>query len=280
MEAVCAKIKEIDPNSIPLGYDSESNLFITMCEQLNSPYTSAAGVDGEHFLFNNETNQGFMKRLKSWYDKGYMTTQEIFGGYTSGLFIELGENAQRSYMSIGSSAGAKHQCVDKSADGTYAFRTGIASIPQYDLNNKKVISQGPSLCMFNQKDPQKVMASWLLMKFLTTNVGFQAQFSIASGYVPVIKSVEQNEYYINHVSKANNTKDFIAATATDFCVKQADNYFTSDAFLGSSEARLQVGSLVQNILTYTGTSDADIDAFIDEAFANAVYQCNYSIGNI
>ena len=37
MEQVCAQIKAIDPNSIPLGYDSESNWFITMCEQYQSP---------------------------------------------------------------------------------------------------------------------------------------------------------------------------------------------------------------------------------------------------
>ena len=40
MEALCAKIKQIDANSIPLGYDSEANWFITMCEQYGSPYTS------------------------------------------------------------------------------------------------------------------------------------------------------------------------------------------------------------------------------------------------
>ena len=35
MEYVCARIKEIDtnPNTYPLGYDSEANWFITMCEQ-------------------------------------------------------------------------------------------------------------------------------------------------------------------------------------------------------------------------------------------------------
>ncbi|MBO7666360.1 MAG: extracellular solute-binding protein [Clostridia bacterium] len=31
MEALCRRIKEIDPNSIPMGYDSEANWFITMC---------------------------------------------------------------------------------------------------------------------------------------------------------------------------------------------------------------------------------------------------------
>ena len=38
MEYVCQKITEADPYSIPLGYDSESNLFITMCEQIGSDY--------------------------------------------------------------------------------------------------------------------------------------------------------------------------------------------------------------------------------------------------
>ncbi len=37
LEAVCAAIKAIDPNSIPLGYDSESNWFITMCERPPTP---------------------------------------------------------------------------------------------------------------------------------------------------------------------------------------------------------------------------------------------------
>ena len=48
LETVCAKIKEIDPDSIPLGYDSEANWFINMCEQYQSPYTSATG---DHYLF-------------------------------------------------------------------------------------------------------------------------------------------------------------------------------------------------------------------------------------
>ena len=43
MEKLCAKIKEIEPDCCPLGYDSESNWFITMCEQYKSPYTSASG---------------------------------------------------------------------------------------------------------------------------------------------------------------------------------------------------------------------------------------------
>ncbi|MBR4291533.1 MAG: extracellular solute-binding protein, partial [Oscillospiraceae bacterium] len=83
LEAVCAKIKEIDPSSIPLGYDSEANWFITMCEQYGSPYTSATG---DHFLFDNEQNRAFIKKFNEWFQKGYLTTQTLYGGYTSGLF--------------------------------------------------------------------------------------------------------------------------------------------------------------------------------------------------
>ncbi|MBQ3079508.1 MAG: extracellular solute-binding protein, partial [Clostridia bacterium] len=74
LEAVCKKIKEIDPDSIPLGYDSESNWFITMCEQYGSDYTSATG---DHFLFNNDTNRAFVKMFREWYEKGYLTTQTL-----------------------------------------------------------------------------------------------------------------------------------------------------------------------------------------------------------
>ena len=82
MEAVMKAIKKIDPNSIPLGYDSEANWFITMCEQLGSPYTSAD--PSNHFLFNNDTNKDFVKRIRGWYNDGLVTTQTIYGAYTSG----------------------------------------------------------------------------------------------------------------------------------------------------------------------------------------------------
>ncbi|MBR4835412.1 MAG: extracellular solute-binding protein, partial [Clostridia bacterium] len=44
MAIACEKLKATFGDScIPLGYDSESNWFITMCEQYGSPYTSATG---------------------------------------------------------------------------------------------------------------------------------------------------------------------------------------------------------------------------------------------
>ena len=164
LEDVCKQIKEIDPDSIPLGYDSESNWFITMCEQLKSPYTSATD---DHFLFDNEANREFVAKFREWYQAGYVTTQELSGGYTSALFIKASTEAGNSYMSIGSSAGATHQRPDK-VNGEYPFEVGIATVPQVDASNPKVISQGPSLCIFNKENPQEVLASWLFMKYVAT----------------------------------------------------------------------------------------------------------------
>ena len=266
LEAVCAQIKAIDPNSIPLGYDSEANWFITMTEQYGSPYTSATG---DHFLFNNDTNKEFVKRFREWYKKGYLTTQEIYGSYTSGLFVSTEE--VKSYMSIGSSAGATHQ-RPKMVDGVYPFEVGIATIPQVDASNPKVISQGPSLCIFQKANPQEVIASWLFVKFLTTTVEFQAEFAMASGYVPVLKSVGEHPVYADFIAKADGGNN-IAALSAKVCVEQADAYYTSPAFNGSSTARDQVGLLLQKCLV---DPSEDVDSMVDKAFKDAIIACEES----
>lgn len=267
MEEVCKKIKEIDPTSIPLGYDSEGNWFITMTEQLDSPYTSATEP---HYLFDNEVNRDFIKRFRSWYQKGYLTTQTIYGAYTSGLFVA--ETGTRSYMSIGSSAGATHQRPTKDASGNYPFEVGIATIPQANPSSPKVISQGPSVCIFNKSNPQEVVASWLFVKFMTTSVDFQAEFSMTSGYVPVLKSVAEHPVYKEFVSKVNGG-DYISALAAKVCLAQQDAYYTSPAFNGSSTARSQVQELLAKCLSATFTGDED--AAIKKAFQDAIDECEY-----
>ena len=265
MEALCKKIKEIDPTSIPLGYDSESNWFITMCEQLGSDYTSATG---EHYLFNNDTNKQFVKRFREWYQKEYVTTQEIYGAYTSGLFTAT--TGQRSYMSIGSSAGAKHQRPAADDKGEYAFEVGITTIPQVDANNPKVISQGPSVCIFKDANPQEVIASWLFVKYLTTNVNFQAAFADASGYVPVLKSVASHPTYAEKMANADGF-DNITYLSAKVCMEQVNAYYTSPAFNGSAKARDEVGSLIQ--AAFIGDASAGVDALIDKAFLDAINNC-------
>ena len=267
METLCEKIRAIDPNCIPLGYDSEANWFITMTEQYDSDYTSATEP---HFLFDNETNRAFIKKFREWYEKGYLTTQTLYGAYTSGLFVST--DKVKSYMSIGSSAGATYQRPAANADGSYPFEVGIATIPQVSMDNRKVISQGPSVCIFKKSNPQEVIASWLFVKFLTTTTEFQAEFSMASGYVPVLKSVAENPVYAEFINSADGG-NFISALSAKVCLAQADAYYTSPAFNGSSEARDQVGALLTKCLALTGDN---LDAQIADAFAFAVEECEYN----
>ncbi len=269
LEALCKKIKEIDPTSIPLGYDSEANWFITMCEQLGTDYTSATG---DHYLFDNEENHAFVKEFREWYQSGLLTTQTLYGAYTSGLFTNSDPSSATSYMSIGSSAGATHQRPAKGEDGNYPFEVGIATIPQADPENPKVISQGPSLCIFQKENPQEVIASWLFVKFLTTNVDFQAEFSSASGYVPVLKSVAEHEGYKAFLDSADGG-DNIAALSAKICMEQEEAYYTSPAFNGSSTARDEVGALLTKCLS---AETSDVDALIKEAFADAIDECEYN----
>ena len=269
----CEKILAIDPDCYPLGYDAEDNWFITLCEQMKTGYTSAA--NGGEFLFDNAENKAFVKELRDYYQKGYFTTQELYGSYTSNLFVETTDT--RCYMCVGSSGGASYQMSNNdTADGSFAFEVGVAPIPQYDASNKKTISQGPSLCILkgaNTSD-QQIMASWLFVKFLCTNVDFQAEFSMASGYMPVLKSVTENETYAAWLGKGNGF-EYLVAKCVQVGIDGRDDYFVSPAFNGSSTARSQVGALLLKCLSAEIPSGSTLDDVINEAFQDAIDECEY-----
>ena len=270
LEAVCRQILEIENNKncVPLGYDSESNWFITMTEQLGTPYTSATGTK---YLFDNDENKAFVEKFAKWYYDGLMTTQEIFGSYTSGMFVQQDKTKTYSYMSIGSSAGATHQRPTKTANG-YPFEVGIAPIPQVDATNPKVISQGPSLVILNNENRQEVIASYLFVEFLTTCVEFQAEFSMVSGYMPVLESVMDNEMYKEEFLDKADGGDNIAALSVKVGLDMKDAYYVSPAFTGSSTARDEVGNIMQNVFVNYGAY-SDKKALLDEQFANAIAIC-------
>ena len=263
MEETCKKLLELDPDCIPLGYDSENNWFITMCEQYGYDYTSATG---EHYLFNNDNCKSFVKEIREWYQAGYVTTEALFGAYTSGLFTELDKTNKHSYMCIGSSGGASYQIPEGRA-----FEVGVAPIPQVDASNPKVISQGPSLCILRggKTSEQQIAASWLFVKYLTTNMAFQTEFSSTSGYMPVLKSAQDNEAYAGWLGKANGY-EFLTALVVKVGLEEADTYFTSPAFNGSTVAREQVGALLAKCMS---EQTSDVDSLINGAFEDAYDEC-------
>ena len=280
MEETCKKIKAIRPTCIPLGYDSESNWFITMCEQYESPYTSATG---ENFLFNNETNRNFVKMFRTWYENKWVTTEALSGGYTSALFTGESSSSSsntesgvpagtRCYMCIGSTGGATYQ-QPKQTNGKFEFEVGITSIPQVNPEKPKVITQGPSVCIFKKDNPQEVLASWLFVKFLTTDHTFQGSVSMNNGYAPVIQSISENPAYANFLASASTQN--IQAYAVKVALEQSDAYYVSPAFNGSSVARDQVGLLLQKCFTEPATN---VDEMIAKAFKDAVDKCIFESG--
>ncbi|HIT50302.1 MAG TPA: extracellular solute-binding protein [Candidatus Pelethenecus faecipullorum] len=266
MEEVCRIIKLRYKDSIPLGIDSEANFFITTAEQKGAAYTSATG---EHYLFDNAQNRETVAMLEEWFDKGYCTTQTILGTYTSSLFVST--SGQKSYMSIGSTGGANHQ-----KPSGKAFEVGIAPIPTFvksvspATESLKCISQGPSLAMLNQPgNEEKMKMTWLFMKDYLLTTEFQAKFSMASGYNPVLESVYDNAVYKTFLAGADEsfaTVESQNVTALSASVSRTlvDNYFVSPAFMGSSTARDEVGNLIVNVLRGTD---------IDRAFKDAINNC-------
>ena len=269
MESVCQKILTLDPKCIPLGYDSEDNWFITMCEQYGYDYTSAEGP--EHYLFNNANNKAFVKKIRDWYQKGYVTTEAIYGAYTSSLFTQLDKSISHSYMCIGSSGGASYQVPKDNA-----FEVGVATIPQVNPSDPKSITQGPNLCILksSKTTDQEILASWLFVKYLTTNLAFQTQFSSASGYMPVLESVRDDQTFAEWLQKADGY-NYLTANVINVGLEQAKSYFVSPAFNGSSAARKQVGALLSKCMS---EKTDNVDALIDRAFQNAYDECEFLTG--
>ena len=90
-----------------------------------------------------------------------------------------------------------------------------------------------------------------------------------------IDMLVDNGYYSNRSDFINQADggSHISALSAKVCLEQANAYYTSPAFKGSSTARDQVGALLTKCLTLYGD---DVDAQIKEAFAEAIKKCKYS----
>ncbi len=252
MWEVCKRIKEIDPKSTPLGIDNEANFFITLAKQYGIEYI---GNDGQ-LRFNNTANKELMSNLKKQFEKGYFTTQTIFGGYCNVIFTDTSAPS-RMYMTIGSTGGSTYQ-----AHATGAFETDIAMIPQ--ASNQGVTFLGPSICLFKNDDPQVELASWLFLQYLLSNTS-QAEFAIETGFVPGTKTATELSLYKTYLNAANTTRNGISALAAKQAIQQSELYFFSPVFIGSEPILEEIGKLLVSVLRDINT--------IDELFEQAVLEC-------
>lgn len=227
---------------IPFIYKSTDNMMIVMTEQLQSGYSTE---DGAIELFNDATKD-LLIQIGSHAKTGAFSTFKI-SSYPANFL-----NAGQCIFAIDSTAGStwmgsKAPLCDISEDALVDFETVVYPVPQYDVNNPKMISQGPSVCVFNKADSGEVMASWLFAQYLLTD-DVQIAYSSTEGYVPVTTKARANESYKEYLDasgKDNNVHYSVKIDATKMLLDNTDNTFVTPVFNGSTSLRNAAGQLIE-----------------------------------
>ena len=139
--------------------------------------------------------------------------------------------------------------VDIDPDEIVEFETAVRMVPQFDPDHPQMISQGPSVCVFNKTDPQEVLASWLFAQYLLTD-DVQISYSETEGYVPVTTRAQQNPAYQDYLSRAgedNDTHYAVKIEAVQLLLENLSNTFTTPVFNGSASLRNAAGQLVEEV---------------------------------
>lgn len=254
---------------IPFIYKSTDNMMIQMLKQLGAGYSDSAGNIG---IFNDETKQ-ILYTVSDHVKKGAFSTFKI-SSYP-GNFL----NAGQCIFAVDSTAGAtwmgSHATHhDIAEDSIIEFETVVKPVPQYDTAHPQMISQGPSVCVFNKDDPQEVLASWLFTQFLLTN-GVQIPYAKTEGYIPVTyKAHESAEYkeYLSLGGTDNGEHYSVKIDATKLLLDNIDNTFITPVFNGSASLRDAAGQLIEAVAKSTRRKET-----VDEAYIEKLYDSTASL---
>lgn len=239
----------------PMAYDSDSNLFITMCEQRGIDYTTNDATGSGHIVFNNDQAKSLISELVGYYDDGYFATKGVIpnSAYSSTYFTE-----GKIVMSIGSTGGTSYQTSSN-------FDVGVVPCPvtSSEGNGNKYISQGPSICFFKKGTTAQKEAAWNFYKFITRSLN-TAAYGVLTGYEPVRTSAYELPSYQSYLST-----DVLQAKVSACTSTLEGRYFNSPVFYGSATARDVVGEIFANVALGTKTLDG---AFAD-AYVTATAAC-------
>ena len=255
---ICAYAQQQDPGIIPLIYKSSDNFFIELAYQNGYDYTTEDGK----ILFANEDNKKMIRKLNELYKQNLFVTWQNTGFYPGDKF-----NDRECIFGIDSSAGSTWMGPNSplGAKGKKDFDVLVTTIPQVDVDHPKVISQGPSLCVFDKEDPQEVLASWIFMQYLLTE-DTQVAFAKTEGYSPVTTKAIQSEAFrsfLNSDEIYSVQKDAIQ-NVMDF----KDRTFITPAFNGSAVVRDEVGKLLDRAVL---SKKNEIN--VEELFKRALTNC-------
>ena len=106
-----------------------------------------------------------------------------------------------------------------------------------------MISQGPSMCVFNKEDPQEVLASWLFAQYLLSD-GIQIAYSQTEGYVPVTTKAQQTPEYQAYLAGEGDHYR-VKVDTVKLLLAYTDKTFVTPVFNGSANLRQAAGDLVE-----------------------------------
>lgn len=231
---------------IPFIYKSTDNMMIQYLKQAGAGYSTAEG----DILMFNETAEGLLYTVAESVEAGAFSTFKI-SSYPGNYL-----NAGQCIFAVDSTAGATwmgHDApnIDIPEDQLYEFEMAVKPIPQLDPENPQMISQGPSICIFNKRDTGEVVASWLFAQFLLTN-DVQIEYSTTEGYVPVTTRAQQSGEYLDYLSRRGeeHPDNFYQPAKIDaamILLNNLDNTFVTPVFNGSTSVRNAAGQLIENV---------------------------------
>ena len=255
---------------IPFIYKSTDNMMISMLRQLDAPYSNDRG---EILLFNDETKALLFEISEHAKTKAFSTFK--ISGYPANFL-----NAGQCIFAIDSTGGATWMgsdapLVDIPEENMVDFETEVMTIPQFDAENPSMISQGPSMCIFNKEDSGEVLASWLFMMFMLTN-DVQIAYSETEGYIPVtLKAQNSAEYqeYLSREGEDNQLYYDIKIKAARLMIENTENTFTTPVFNGSASLRDAAGMLIENTVKSVRRKQTVDDEYIEKLYAdmNSLY---------
>ncbi|MBR3348937.1 MAG: extracellular solute-binding protein, partial [Solobacterium sp.] len=249
---------------IPIIYKSTDNMMIQMLAQMDADYSDEEG----HILIFNDSTKEIMYQSAEHGATGAFSTFKI-SSYPANFL-----NAGQCIFAIDSTAGATWMgsdapLVDISPDQIVRFDTAVRMIPQVDPAKPKMISQGPSICVFNKKDPQEVLASWLFTQYLLCN-DVQIAYSETEGYVPVTSKAQQSDEYLDYLSrKGEDNGDHYKTKieASELLMHNTANTFVTPVFNGSASLRQAAGQLIENAVKSARRKETVDDAYCEEQFS-------------
>ncbi len=250
---------------IPFIYKSTDNMMIQMLEQKEAGYSTEEG----DILIFNDTTEEILSEVAIHAGTGAFSTFKI-SSYPANFL-----NAGQCIFAVDSTAGAtwmgsKAPLIDIPEEELVDFETVVMAIPQYDTEQPKMISQGPSVCIFNKDDHGEVLASWLFAQYLLTNE-VQIAYSQTEGYVPVTAKAQNSAEYLDYLSRAGEPHEEglyyeVKLDATKLLLENTDKTFVTPVFNGSASLRNAAGQMVENVTKSMRRNETVDDAYFEKLY--------------